>query len=118
MLHYLFMDLLVNILVATVIVIALVILHECCHYITAVKLGCKIVDANFLRGKVVVDVKDPKQSKKIKNAPYYIVPPLCIVLLIAGFKLYPRLGSVGLLIASTVMLVAHTISFYFEGVKV
>lgn len=118
MLHYLLIDLLVNISIAAAIVIALVILHEYCHYITAVKLGCKIVSANFLKGKVVVDVKDPNQSKKIKNAPYYVIPPLCIVLMVAGFKLYPRLGSVGLLISSTVMLIAHTISFYFEGVKV
>jgi len=100
-------------LIALCIGLSMGTIHELLHVSTAKKLGCNIKKLNLLKNEVVIDTShlNPKQIKKISNAPYKVLVPLNIIILILGVVL----NSIGLMVGSGFVLFAHCISYFREG---
>ena len=100
----------------TVIAIAILLpcgwLHEYLHCVAARKLGYKVTSMNLRRNETDIKISpDDPNVKKISNAPYYILVPFGIILLVIGIGF----GILGVGIAGVGILFLHSLSFWFEG---
>jgi len=100
----------------TVIAIAIVLpcgwLHEYLHCVAARKLGYKVTSMNLRRNETDIKISpDDPNVKKIAKAPYYILTPIGIILLVVGIAL----NILGVGIAGVTILFLHGLSFWFEG---
>lgn len=103
---------LVNTIIAFAIAIPLGFLHEYLHVREAKKQGCTIEKYDKRHNEIIVKGdEDPAIAKRIKDAPYKIIIPLSIILLIVGLGFL----QLGLIMGSVGTLLIHAVSYRLEG---
>jgi len=102
---------LIHILLAVAIAIPMGTLHEYLHFRKATQLGCKVT-RNYRKNETVVEGDDdPAIAKQIKQAPYKLIIPISIILLIIGLYFF----ILGVIMGSVGTLLIHAISYPLEG---
>ena len=86
-------------------------IHEYLHKRKAIQLGCKVESGPKFKNETVVNTTDPVKIKKIARAPYVVIVPINIIILVIGIYLL----HIGLLIGSGATLLMHAISYPLEG---
>ena len=98
-------------LIAACIAVPCGTIHEYLHRRKAIQLGCKVTDGPRFKNETIVDTKDPVKVKKIANAPYVVIVPICIIILVIGIYLI----HLGLIVGSGATLILHAVSYPLEG---
>jgi hypothetical protein len=103
--------LLEQIIIAILFSMAVGKFHETIHLITAKLLGYKVKYFKLWRNETDVDIQDTDPNwKKIARAPYYVMFPLGVVLIIVGWYY-----SLGLFVAGIGTIIMHLVTFNLEG---
>ena len=106
----------VNAIIAGIIAVPIGYFHEYLHIRKAKQLGYKVV--NRQGNELTIDVKDEKHTKQISKAPYIIIIPISIIILIIGIVgIYQDLlmGPIGLVVGAGGTILIHCISYPLEG---
>ena len=104
------LDVLLDIIIAIIIAVPCGTLHEYLHVRKAIKLGYK-AKVNFRRNETEIDVPpDSPDVKKIARAPYVVMIPLSLFLILIGYYI-----KFGILIGGVCVLFLHIISYPLEG---
>lgn len=104
-------DIIYHSIIAIVIAVPMGTLHEYLHFRKAKQLGCKVTK-NYRKNETVVEGdEDPKISKQIKQAPYILIIPISIIILLIGLFFI----HMGLIMGGGGTLLIHTISYPLEG---
>ena len=86
--------------------------HEVLHAYKAVRLGYKVNNMSFRRNETDIEIEEGDPNfRKIAMAPYYVIFPISIMILIAGFYF----SFLGLIIAGVALILLHSISIFGEG---
>jgi len=118
--QYIGIPIVTDAMIAITLVLLIGLGHEFLHYIVAVRLGYKPV---WFREKMKMgfDItphtnrnKWRKDNKKIALAPYYLLIPVSIILIVVGYMM----GSLGITMSGIGSLLLHGISIKKEGVLV
>ena len=104
------LDILLDIIIAMIITVPCGTLHEYLHVRKAIKLGYN-AKVNFRRNETTIDIPpDSPDAKKIAQAPYIVMIPFSLFLIIFGWYI-----NFGIFIAGVAVLFLHIISYPFEG---
>jgi len=86
-------------------------IHEYLHRRKANQLGYKVTRGPKFKNETIVNVTKPEDIKQIANAPYIVIVPICIIILVIGIYLI----HLGLIAGSGGTLLMHAISYPLEG---
>jgi len=100
-----------NIILALCIAVPMGWFHEYLHMRKAKQLGLTVTRPKAIKNQILVDTKDPVFTKQIGDAPYKIIIPLSIILLIIGVYFL----QLGLIMGSAGTILIHMISYPLEG---
>jgi len=105
-----------NIIFHAVVAIAIVVpcgkIHELIHVYMAKKLGYKINYIKLWKNEVDIEIEpDDPNSRKIANAPYYVMIPFSIILIWLGW----HFKFLGIGVAGVGLLLMHLVTFKLEG---
>jgi len=97
-------------IIALCIAIPMGYFHEYLHIRKAKQLGCEIVKRKG--NQLTINTgHDEKKNKLIANAPYKIIIPISIIILVIGIYLL----QIGLMVGSGGTILIHAISYPLEG---
>jgi len=105
-----------NTIVAGLVAVPIGYFHEYLHIKKAKELGYKLV--NRVGNELTINVTDKVHTKQIAQAPYKIIIPISIIILIIGIILFNQgysIGPIGLVIGSIGTILIHCISYPLEG---
>lgn len=112
--QYFGFNILVEVIISIVIILAFFFLHEYLHYYKAIKLG---YEPRWYRTKLTMGFEIShhtnrktwnKHKKEIGTFPYYFMFPLAAIILVIGLLI----SSLGIIITSIVIIVLHIISYF------
>lgn len=115
--HYFHVQILTDTILAVTIVLCMGFMHEALHYIKAIKLGYepKWFRTRFMMGFEIEDNPNlglrEKHRKQIGYAPYPVIIPISIVILLIGLYL----NNLGLFVAGLTSIILHCIALPMEG---
>ena len=118
--RYLGIPILTHSMIAISITIIIGLSHEACHYITAIKLGYKPkwYRTKVMMGFEIIPHSNKKKwradNRKISLAPYVVLIPLSIIILIIGYIFW----HMGLIVSGVSGLLLHAMSIRKEGIIV
>jgi len=98
-----------HIIVAGCIAVPLGYFHEYLHMRKAKQLGYVVV--NRVGNQLTINVTDKEHTKQIGHAPYKVIIPISIIILIIGIYIF----QIGLIIGAVGTILIHCISFPLEG---
>jgi len=99
-------------IIAIAIAVPMGKVHELIHLYTAKRLGYKIINFSLWKNETEVDIRaDDPNVKKIGYAPYLVMVPLSIVLIVLGWQFQ----ILGVLIGGAGSLLIHLITLPLEG---
>jgi len=106
----------INIIFHAVVAILIAVpcgkIHELIHVYSAKKLGYKINKIEWWKNEVDIAIEqDDPNNKKIARAPYYVMIPFSIILIIIGWQL----KFLGVGVAGVGLLLMHLVTFKLEG---
>lgn len=86
--------------------------HEVLHVVVAKKYGYKIKSFALWKNEVDVDIEaDDPNLKKIANAPYFVMFPLGVCLILVGWFI----DFLGILVAGVGIILMHSVTVFLEG---
>jgi len=118
--QYIGIPIVTDTVIAITLTLFIGLLHEMSHYAVALKLGYK---PKWYRTKLMMGFeitphsnrkKWRKDNRKIASAPYILLIPVCIVILIVGWHYW----HLGLMVAGGAGLLFHVMTVKKEGVIV
>jgi len=108
-------EIIFNFIIHAIIAICIAVpfgtIHEYLHMRKAKQLGCAVTTGPRFKNETIVDTNDPVLVKKIGNAPYPVIVPIAIIILIIGIYLM----QIGVIVGSGATLLLHAISYPLEG---
>jgi len=114
---YMDVPILVDTILAIIIALAIGFTHEGLHYWQAVKLGYKPkwYRTAIMMGFIITHHTKRnvwmEHKKKIARAPYVVLVPISLLLLISGFFM----NQLGIMIGGVAGLLLHGVSWFSEG---
>ena len=100
-----------NTIIAITIAVSLGWFHEYLHIRKAKQLGLVFTRGRRFENKITVNTDDPVKGKQIGDAPYKVIIPIAIVLLIIGISI----SQLGLIIGAVATLLIHAVTYRLEG---
>lgn len=106
--------------IAIILTLFIGLAHEACHYVTAIRLG---YEPKWYRTKIMMGFEIMpytnrkiwrKHNRKISIAPYIVLVPFSIILIIIGYYYW----HLGIMIAGIVGLLLHGLAIKKEGIIV
>ena len=102
----------IHAIIAAIIAVGFGAFHEYLHRRKAKLLGCKVKSTNWRKNETVIDTgNDPVKIKQIARAPYVVIVPLAIGILLMGIYYM----HIGLMVGGGGTLFLHVISYPLEG---
>ena len=101
----------IDAIIALVLAVSMGMFHEHLHKRKAIALGCKVESMSLVKNETIVDTDDPVLIKQIARAPYVVIVPINIVILIIGLYFM----QLGLIIGAGATLLLHAVSYNIEG---
>jgi len=110
-------DVIIALTIALCISVPFGTFHEYLHARKAKQLGCVVTKGKRFKNETIVDTKDPVKVKQIATAPYKVIVPLAILILLIGIILVniEFIYRVGIIIGAVSTLLIHAISYPLEG---
>ena len=118
--QYIGLSIVTDTVIAITLTLFIGLTHEMAHYVVAIRLGYKPkwYRTKLMMGFEIIPHSNRKKwridNKKIASAPYILLIPICIVILIVGWYYW----HLGLMVAGGASLLFHLLTVKKEGVIV